>query len=66
MPSALTRLLMRGPFLQERERQVRIMHQIYSSASQVIVDLGPEDEYTTTAMEMIHKLDRAHARHTKK
>jgi hypothetical protein len=55
-----------GPFLQEREKQVRIMHQIYSSASQVIVDLGPEDEYTTTAMEMIHKLDRVHTCHTKK
>ena len=55
-----------GPFLQEREKQVRIMHQIYSSASQVIVDLGPGDEYTTTVMEMTHKLDRAHARHTEK
>jgi hypothetical protein len=42
------------------------MHQIYSSTSQVIVDLGLENEYTTTVMEMIHKLDHAHASHTKK
>ena len=41
MSYALTRLLVGGPFLQEREKQVKIMPQIYSSMSQVIVDPGP-------------------------
>lgn len=55
-----------GPFLEEREKQVQMMHQIYNSASQVIIDLGPEDEYTAIAMEMIELLDRTYERESQK
>jgi hypothetical protein len=66
MSYALTRLLAGGHFYKSARSKSKSCLRYIAPCHKSLSIRVPEDEYTTTAMEMIHKLDRVHARHTKR